>query len=51
MDSKIEKQYKIAQERYAAAGVDTDKALSVLKSVPISVNCWQGDDVSGFEKC
>jgi L-rhamnose isomerase len=49
VDSNIEKQYKIAQERYAAAGIDTDKALSVLKGVPISVNCWQGDDVSGFE--
>ncbi len=49
MGSIIEKQYKVAQERYAAAGVDTEKALSVLKGVPISVNCWQGDDVSGFE--
>ena len=41
--------YGQAQERYARAGVDTDKALQVLATIPISIHCWQGDDVSGFE--
>lgn len=41
--------YSEARERFASFGIDTEKALSVLKSVPISVQCWQGDDVIGFE--
>lgn len=41
--------YESAKEIYAAVGVDTDKALETLKSVPISMHCWQGDDVNGFE--
>lgn len=50
MAYSIEQSYNIAKERYASLGVDTDKALKILKDVPISINCWQGDDVSGFEK-
>ena len=45
----IEEAYKIAQERYAAIGVDTNSALKTLNEVPISIQCWQGDDVLGFE--
>lgn len=45
----IEKRYTQAKEIYAKVGIDTDKALDVLKTVPISMHCWQGDDVSGFE--
>ena len=30
-------------------GVDTDKALETLKNIPISMHCWQGDDVTGFD--
>ncbi len=41
--------YKIAQEAYAAIGVDTEAALKRLAKVPISLHCWQGDDVGGFE--
>ena len=41
--------YSLARERYAAFGVDTESALSTLETVPISVHCWQGDDVGGFE--
>lgn len=41
--------YKLAQERYAAIGVDTDEVCRALKRVPISLHCWQGDDVGGFE--
>ena len=49
--SKIVKEaYKIAREQYAALGVDTDAALRKLRTVPISLHCWQGDDVGGFEK-
>lgn len=43
------KSYEIAKEKYAALGVDTEKALEKLKNIKISVHCWQGDDVSGFE--
>jgi L-rhamnose isomerase len=42
--------YSLAQEQYAALGVDTEAALQTLASVPISLHCWQGDDVGGFEK-
>ncbi|PIE36202.1 L-rhamnose isomerase [candidate division KSB3 bacterium] len=45
----VEKSYTLAKERYAALGVDTDKALEQLKTIPISLHCWQGDDVGGFE--
>ena len=40
--------YENARERYAALGVDTDKAIERLKKVKISMNCWQGDDVLGL---
>ncbi|MCX6952493.1 MAG: L-rhamnose isomerase [Verrucomicrobia bacterium] len=42
--------YTFAQETYAAQGVDTEAALRRLATVPISLHCWQGDDVGGFEK-
>lgn len=42
--------YSIAQEAYAQYGVDTDVALATLARTPISLHCWQGDDVGGFEK-
>ncbi len=41
--------YELAKERYAALSVDTDKALETLETVSISLQCWQGDDVRGFE--
>ncbi len=46
---KIEPAYTLARERYAALGVDTDAALRQLARIPISIHCWQGDDVGGFE--
>ncbi len=46
----IQQSYRLARERYAALGVDTDKVLATLARVPISLQCWQGDDVGGFEK-
>ena len=41
--------YALAQDRYALLGVDTGKALDTLSSVALSLHCWQGDDVGGFE--
>jgi L-rhamnose isomerase len=45
----IEKAYEAAQQRYAELGVDTDKAIERISKSPISLHCWQGDDVGGFE--
>jgi len=42
-------QYTSAQEQYAALGVDTEAALAQLDRIPVSMHCWQGDDVAGFE--
>ena len=41
--------YELAKERYAALGVDVAHALKTLSQIPISLHCWQGDDVGGFE--
>ena len=46
----IQQSYEIARERYAAIGVDTDKAIEQLEKTPISLHCWQADDVVGFER-
>lgn len=49
MSDRIMQAYDLARERYAAIGVDTDAALTKLADIPISLHCWQGDDVGGFE--
>src|SRR5213080_4890871 len=41
--------FEIAKEQYADLGVNVDRALATLKKVSISLHCWQGDDVGGFE--
>lgn len=41
--------YEWAKERYKALGVDTDQAIEKLKEIPVSLHCWQGDDVTGFD--
>ena len=41
--------YEMAKEKYAAWGVDTEKAMEQLKRVPVSLHCWQLDDVMGFD--
>lgn len=46
---KISEAYQYARERYAAFNVNTDKAIEQLRSVALSLHCWQGDDVRGFE--
>jgi L-rhamnose isomerase len=48
-DAQITRAYEDAKEMYAAYGVDTEKAMARLASIPISLHCWQGDDVGGFE--
>ncbi|MDR1593956.1 MAG: L-rhamnose isomerase [Prevotellaceae bacterium] len=45
----VQQSYEIAKERYAATGVDVDEALAKLQKIPISIQCWQADDVNGFE--
>jgi len=41
--------YAEAKAKYAALGIDTDAAIAKLKTVPVSLHCWQGDDVRGFD--
>jgi L-rhamnose isomerase len=48
-DQQLESAYTLAKDRYTAIGVDVDAALAALKTIPISLHCWQGDDVGGFE--
>lgn len=49
MTANVEKAYELAKERYAELGVDTEKAMEALAKIPVSLHCWQGDDVGGFE--
>ena len=42
--------YESAKEIYARMGVDTDKAIKACLSLPVSLHCWQGDDVTGFDQ-
>ena len=46
----IAERYAYAKARYAEVGVDTDKAIETLKNIPVSLHCWQGDDVKGFDQ-
>jgi len=43
------KAYLLAKEEFAALGIDTEAAIETLKNIPISIHCWQGDDVVGFD--
>lgn len=45
----MNKMYELAKERYQNIGIDTEKALDILRNIPISIHCWQGDDVIGFD--
>ncbi|MDR3573806.1 MAG: L-rhamnose isomerase [Anaerolineaceae bacterium] len=46
---QIQDSYELAKEKYARLGVNTDQALAALAQVSLSLHCWQGDDVAGFE--
>ena len=48
-DNLVERAFAPAKERYAALGVDADCVLEWLQTIAISLHCWQGDDVGGFE--
>jgi len=48
--TSIERSYFASRDRYADRGVDTEKALARLQAISLSLHCWQGDDVTGFEK-
>jgi L-rhamnose isomerase len=48
-ETPIERAYALSRERYAELGVDTEAALSRLATIPVSLHCWQGDDIGGFE--
>lgn len=45
----IQERYEEAKRLYQAVGVDTEEALAILAGIPISMHCWQGDDVTGFD--
>ncbi|TLU75881.1 L-rhamnose isomerase [Mannheimia varigena] len=49
MMSTVNQAYELAKQQFADLGVDTEKAMLLLSTLPISMHCWQGDDVSGFE--
>lgn len=46
---RINASYELAKEAYSELGIDTEVVMEKLKNIPVSVHCWQGDDVSGFE--
>ncbi len=45
----IQKKYELTKEQFASLGVDSDQAISMLQDISVSIHCWQGDDVLGFE--
>ena len=50
VNNKIENDYEQAKQKYNELGINTDKILDQLKIIPLSIHCWQADDVCGFEK-
>ncbi|WP_394853247.1 L-rhamnose isomerase [Exercitatus varius] len=48
--SNVQQAYELAKKQFADIGVDTEQALALLDKLPISMHCWQGDDVGGFEQ-
>jgi len=49
-DAHVEQMYNVARERYSQYGVDTEEVLKKIAQIPVSIHCWQGDDVGGFEE-
>jgi L-rhamnose isomerase len=49
MSASQKQSYQLARDRYAEVGVDAERALASLATIAISIHCWQGDDVAGFE--
>ena len=48
-NQRIQTTFALARERYAGLGVNVERALAQLRAIPVSLHCWQGDDVGGFE--
>src|SRR3954451_13823202 len=48
-DRLIRDSFEAARDQYAELGVDVDGAMRSLRTIPVSLHCWQGDDVGGFE--
>lgn len=48
MTKQIEQAFELAKQRYADNGVDVEQAIRQLDSIPVSMHCWQGDDVRGL---
>lgn len=49
MTTQLEQAWELAKQRFAAVGIDVEEALRQLDCLPVSMHCWQGDDVAGFE--
>ncbi len=49
MTTQLEQAWELAKQRFAAVGIDVEEALRQLDRLPVSMHCWQGDDVAGFE--
>ena len=49
MTTQLDQAWELAKQRYAAVGIDVEEALRQLDRLPVSMHCWQGDDVAGFE--
>ena len=49
MTTQLEQAWELAKQRFAAVGIDVEEALRQLDRLPVSMHCWQGDNVSGFE--
>ena len=49
MTTQLEQAWELAKLRFAAVGIDVEAALRQLDRLPVSMHCWQGDDVAGFE--
>ncbi|MBT9185182.1 L-rhamnose isomerase [Pectobacterium punjabense] len=49
MSTPIETAWQLAKARYASLNIDVEAALEQLDQIPVSMHCWQGDDVAGFE--
>jgi L-rhamnose isomerase len=49
-EKRLTETFALAKERYAELGVDVESAIEAADAVPLSIHCWQGDDVGGFEK-
>ena len=45
----VKENFELAKKQYEQWGVNVEEALEKLKNIPISIHCWQGDDIAGFE--